>query len=171
MRQHEVLLENIVVYIAGFVVRKVVTKIACDVCRHSLFRDHLPENKISYSLLRLKDCGGLVKPPSGTVTILIATEKIMSRLMNIGSASNICSKEAVLHTVKREYGAVDPFSLGAHISDSQHGIENHDFSLLELLVTTFYTLRQKHIAKGHTDKKKGMSVRNKLNQAFSFQGE
>ena len=170
--KYPLLLENIVVYISGFVVRKVATKIGCDTCRQSLFVSAVPEHKKpSYSLLIMRDMGGLVTPSPGTVAILMATEAALRRNMNVASASHKCSRFKVLQSVKQQCGANDILCLSDHITESQHGIDNHYYSVIELVVTTYINLRQKHIARLHTRQMKQTSVRKKLTKLILFKGD
>ena len=46
-------------------------------------------------------------------------------------------------------GTDDVIELGTHIQDTQHGVDNHHYDLLRLLLTVYLTLRQHHIAKLH----------------------
>ncbi|KAL1247049.1 hypothetical protein QQF64_034415 [Cirrhinus molitorella] len=65
------LVENALVYVAGFVVRQILRKLSCDVCRASLVRDARPASfEKSYHLLALKNNGGTVK-------VLRAAEKVI----------------------------------------------------------------------------------------------
>ena len=57
------LVENALVYIAGFVVRQILKRLSCDVCRGSLVRKAVPASfDMTYHLLALKNNGGLVIP-------------------------------------------------------------------------------------------------------------
>ncbi|KAG5269855.1 hypothetical protein AALO_G00206960 [Alosa alosa] len=75
------LVENTLVYIAGFVVRQVLRKLSCDVCHVSLVGEAVPSlfDK-SYHLLALKNNGGLVIPSQGTVKVLRAAERVIRQL-------------------------------------------------------------------------------------------
>ena len=64
------LVENALVYIAGFVVRQILRKLSCAVCRWSLVRDAVPSSfDKNFHLLTLKNNGGLVIPSLGTVKV------------------------------------------------------------------------------------------------------
>ena len=163
--------EGTVCYISGFVVKKALQHLTCNTCRESLVSSNIPKRSDNmYHLLVLKNRGGLVIPSLGTVTILLATERAIRRLMNIHSVKNICSKQQVLYQLKAEYGACDPFSLGEHIIDTQDGIDNHYFSIIELLVAIYYNLRQHHIAKVYTQRNHALPVRQKLTKTILFKG-
>lgn len=170
--RYQLLLENIVVYISGFVVRRAITQIACDTCRQSLYVSAVPQNrKASYSLLVMRDMGGLVTPSSGTVAILMAAETALRRNMNVTSACHMLSKLRVLQAVKQQCGGNDLLCLGQHITESQHGIDNHYFSVMKLLVNIYTNLRQRHIARLHSRKMKETSVRKKLTKLILFKGD
>ena len=64
------LVDNALVYIAGFVVRCIFRSLSCDVCRASLVTDALavPFDQ-SYHLLELRNNGGLMIPSKGTVKV------------------------------------------------------------------------------------------------------
>lgn len=173
MKLHIITVENIVVYMAGWVIRKIMKRLTCNTCRESLVTDHVPpgHGEQGYSLLKLRNRGGLLVPSRGTVSLLMASEKAIRRCMNIHSAKNICTKQQILYQVKCEYGTLDPLSLGDHIHETQHGIDNHYYSLMGLLVEIYYTVRQHHIAKCYSMKKQGQSVRQKLNKVVLFKGD
>ena len=64
------LVENALVYIAGFVVRQILRKLSFAVCRWSLVRDAVPSSfDKNFHLLTLKNNGGLVIPSLGTVKV------------------------------------------------------------------------------------------------------
>ena len=76
--------ENALVYIAGFVVRKVMRQLSCDVCRSSLVCEAVPASFCdSYHLLTLKNNGGLLIPSIGTVKVSRAAEHCIRRSTNI----------------------------------------------------------------------------------------
>ena len=57
------LVDNALVYISGFVVRKILKKLSCEVCRASLVRAAVPSSfDQSYHLLELRNNGGLMIP-------------------------------------------------------------------------------------------------------------
>ena len=64
------LVDNALVYIAGFVVRCIFRSLSCDVCRASLVTDAsaVPFDQ-SYHLLELRNNGGLMIPSKGTVKV------------------------------------------------------------------------------------------------------
>ena len=146
-----VLVDNAVVYIAGWVVKKVLSKLTCDTCRCSLVSNAVPTSFAdSYHLLQLRNNGGLVIPSPGTVRVITIAERYIRRMTNIRSASHQIKASQIKHLVKAEVGSEDIFQLGQHINDTRNGIDNHHFELLSLIVHGFHKLRQYHIGKLHT---------------------
>ncbi|CAL8348355.1 unnamed protein product [Boreogadus saida] len=65
--RYDGLVDNALVYISGFVVRRALKKLSCDVCRASLVTEAAFANKDqSYHLLCLRNNGGLVIPSEGS---------------------------------------------------------------------------------------------------------
>ncbi|KAK1878571.1 Transposable element P transposase, partial [Dissostichus eleginoides] len=125
------LVENALDYIAGFVVRQILRKLSCDVCRASLVRDAVPSSfDESYHLLALKNNGGLVIPSKGTVKVLRAAERVIRQ----ASTRQAPKVSTVTYIVREEIGTEDVFQLGEHIEETQFGIDNHYSNLLSLVV-------------------------------------
>ncbi|XP_017291504.1 uncharacterized protein LOC108247691 [Kryptolebias marmoratus] len=160
--KHVMFVSNIVTYIAGFVVRWIMSAVCCDVCKASLVSAAIQPCYELYQLLELKNEGGLVTPSQGVVYILTAAEKGIRLFMSTASAKNICSVHKVTMYVKNECGDIDPLCLGEHITESQYGIDNHYFDIIKVLVACYYTIRQKHIARLHSShlKKKSLYSKN-----------
>ncbi|XP_033933243.1 uncharacterized protein [Pseudochaenichthys georgianus] len=115
------------VYIAGFVVRQILRKLSCDVCRASLVRDAVPSSfDESYHLLALKHNGGLVIPSQGTVKVLRAAERVIRQ----ASTRQAPKESTVTYIVREEIGTEDVFQL----EETQFGIDNHYSNLLSLVV-------------------------------------
>ena len=61
-------------------------------------------------------------------------------------------------------------NLKDHLVESQHGIDNHYFDLITLLVERYYVTRLRHIARIHSMSFKNSSVRQKLTKSILFKG-
>lgn len=164
------LTENALVYIAGFVVRQVMRKLACNVCRSSLVVSTIPSFGYNYHLLTLRNNGGLVIPSQGTVKVIRSAEHCIRRASNINSAAHQCPVSLLNRVVKAEVGSEDIFGLCDHIVDTQDGIDNHHFNLISLVVCTFHKLRQHHVAKVHSLQLQSKSLRKKLCKVVLLQG-
>ncbi|XP_061598082.1 uncharacterized protein LOC133461251 [Cololabis saira] len=160
------LVDNALVYISGFVVRQVLKKLSCEVCRASLVAAAVPSSfDQSYHLLMLKNNGGLMIPSEGTVKVVRAAERAIRQ--NSGQG---VSMSFVNHFVRAEIGSEDVFLLAEHIEETQFGIENHHFMLVSLIVSVFLKLRLHHIAKLTTLELQSASTRKKLCKTVLFQG-
>lgn len=138
------LVENALVYISGFVVRQILRKLSCGVCRASLVTDAARASfDQSYHLLTLKNRGGLMIPSEGTVKVVRSAERYIRQSVS-GQAVSV---SVIKQFVRAEIGSDDVFLLKEHIQETQFGIDNHHFSLLSLVVSVFHKLRLHHIAK------------------------
>ena len=138
------LVENALVYISGFVVRQILRKLSCGVCRASLVTDDARASfDQSYHLLTLKNRGGLMIPSEGTVKVVRSAERYIRQSVS-GQAVSV---SVIKQFVRAEIGSDDVFLLKEHIQETQFGIDNHHFSLLSLVVSVFHKLRLHHIAK------------------------
>ena len=75
---------NIVTYIAGYVVRKMISVIHCDICRISLVSQRATSRDLeSHQFINLRNNGGLVTPADGVIVVLMCAEKML-RLLTCG---------------------------------------------------------------------------------------
>lgn len=165
------LTENALVYIAGFVVRRVLKKLKCNVCCNSLVSTALPSSLgDQYHLLTLRNNGGLLIPSQGTVTVIRSAEQCIRRVSNISSAAHQCSESQLNRVVKADIGSQDIFNLLEHVVETQDGIDNHHYNLISLILSSFHKLRQHHVAKIHTLQLQSRSLRKKLCKVVLLQG-
>ncbi|XP_029923395.1 uncharacterized protein LOC115370508 [Myripristis murdjan] len=164
------LVDNALVYISGFVVRRALKQLSCDVCRASLVTDAASAVKDqSYHLLCLKNNGGLVIPSEGTVRVVRAAEWVIRQASSFRQSHPIKLLE-VVYIVRKRIGSEDVFVLGEHIGDTQHGIDSHHHMLLTLVVSLFFTLRLHHIAKMTTLSLQSNNMRQRHNKTVLFKG-
>lgn len=124
---------NVTVYIAGFVVRKVLRHLSCPECRLSLISS-ATNAPSSTHFLRLKNNGGLVIPSKDVVTIIQRAEKIVRSYPQTQPAT-------VVPKVLGNMVGVDVFS---NFHFVQHG---HRYTLLQSIVTAYCSIRSHHICK------------------------
>ncbi|XP_051804684.1 uncharacterized protein LOC127534177 [Acanthochromis polyacanthus] len=127
------LVDNILMYISGFVVRRTLKKLSCDVCRASLVTDAESARKDqSYHLLTLKNNGGLIIPSEGTVKVIRAAEWVVRQAAADSRRSHPIRMLEVLHMVRKRIGSEDVFLLGEHINDTRYGIDIHHHTLRKI---------------------------------------
>ena len=167
-----ILVENALVYVAGFVVKKVLQQLQCDECRFSLVTDAITSSSEDhYHLLVLRNNGGLMIPSEGVVKVIRVAESCLRMHGSVTSASfRPCSVLQVDSFVRRKIGSEDIFHLEDHIADTQDCIDNHHYRLMSFIVHSFYNLRQHHIAKLHTRTLQLGSRRVMKNKTVLFQG-
>lgn len=170
------LIANAITYISGWVVKKAVKQVSCDICRESLVSQYDIQSSTddtSYHLLVLKNRGGLTIPSIGVIKVVKAAERCIRQAGLMVPQWNKLHRLPLLHVdrvVRAEIGTEDIFELGEHISESQHGISNHHFSLISLIVSTFFHMRQHHVAKLETLKIQTGNLRKKLGKTILFSG-
>ncbi|KAK1904879.1 DNA transposase THAP9 [Dissostichus eleginoides] len=102
------LVDNALVYISGFVVRRTLKKLSCDVCRASLVTDAASASKDkSYHLLTLRNNGGLVIPSEGTVRVIRAAEWVIRQASADSRRSQPIKLLEVLYIVRKRIGPED----------------------------------------------------------------
>jgi hypothetical protein len=72
-------MEDVVAYIAGFVVRKLKKAITCEIWASVLYNDCISNN----SLINIKNRGGLVLPSDDVVTICKYSERMCLKIFNL----------------------------------------------------------------------------------------
>ena len=174
-RRLSLLIENVVVYVAGWVVRKIIPALSCNSCRVSLVSESLSPShyKESFHLLHLKQNGGLVVPSDACIHVILTTEKHIRQIQ--GDHMQYVNKNLSLLRLQTkvigDIGKGDIFDNPQHALDTQNGIENHHFSLIRLLVSTYYTVRHHHIVKLHNSKMQGKSIRHLMTKTILFKGQ
>lgn len=138
---HGDLLGNIVVYISGWVVKKLLDKVKCDVCRCALVAPKLGRFDSKFAFLQLKNNKCLCYPSDGVVTVTMRVEQC---LRMAGSKMTLLKVQVI---VLSHEGSRDLFYLGDHITETASGLENHFFCLVRLAVQIYHDVRLHHIAK------------------------
>lgn len=125
---------NVVAYIAGFVVRKVLPRLSCLPCRLALISDRVSDlDSCDRHLLKLKNNGGLVIPSPDVIKLLKLVES-MYRSVEV-DGFELCAR------VLREVMNVNIFN-DDHFSETDHFI-----SLIQSIVLCFIDIRGHHVAR------------------------
>lgn len=128
---------NVLAYISGYVVRKVLPRLACSSCRLALITSVSELEPSDRHLLQLKNNGGLVIPSKDVIRIVKLTENVF-RCTNISQGGfRIFSK--VLHEMLH----LDIFK-GTHFVET-----DHFYSLVQSIVLCFIDIRGHHVAHSH----------------------
>ena len=151
---------------------QVINKVICTECRYACVSQREPSDlTAAYQLIKLRNNGGLVVPSDGVVKVVACAERHLRQLSDLHSL-NIKAKNLQLQArVLQELGSDDVLELGQHIFDTVEGIDHHGTSLMRRLVSSYFSLRQHHIARLHTLKLQGSSVRQSLTKTILFKGQ
>ncbi|CAI6355044.1 unnamed protein product [Macrosiphum euphorbiae] len=157
--------ENVTEYIAGFVARKVIRKINCEICKTFLI-----DNDNSNVLIQLKNRNDALYKPSKDVNFICCVSERWIRSSNLKEMykKNVINKLYI--KIKSEvYNSIFRSSiLDEHVSN-QNLFTNHRDQLITIIITTFITLRLRHIA--NQQQKETMGVRKKFTKLILFRNE
>jgi DNA transposase THAP9 len=153
-------------YIAGFVVKRLINQLKCDVCRQLLVA--LPDDKTG-PFLELRDKGGLLKPSADVVSVVHTTEKLF-RMMTA------CDKPGhqVSHIGRKleteVMSAIDlsRIFVSVHRADTLNGIDDHITSLVRSIVRFYLDLRKFHLLKNWNIAVAGANVRQCMTKTVLF---
>ena len=91
-----------------------------------------------YSLIRLRDHGGLIPTSAGLIRIICEAERQLRNCMSIQSVNHRISPLHLKLAVQDTINTCDVLDTVGHASQTQTGIENHDEILIENIITLFY---------------------------------
>ena len=185
--QHSLITENILFYITGFIVRRILPFITCFDCTQSLiikksisnidhiYHEQLPSHD---SLVKFKDRGGLIIPSDAAFKIVETAEKVFK--INVIHSNQMANKKnllkkLVIDTVSaynwRHYFC--PLSSDDHWFEVSIGFEDdHLTQLIKKISTKYFDIRLNTYAKIFTREninKNKPSSRHHLNKMVLFQ--
>lgn len=163
---YAILAQNIVTYICGWVVKTTLKKTKCDECRYSLCKlcTFEPSSDERFHFLHLKNRGGLMYPSEGVLKVATLCETFLR------ADKHIALLKLQLLVLER-LGTQDIFFMGDHIMNTTVGIDNHFFCLIKRVVSTYYNVRQHHIARLLNQKVHAKNVRHKNTKNVLFLGQ
>jgi len=174
-RSLSLFVENVVVYIAGYVVRALKSKVSCDICREALQSECMVDDvsRSDFQLLTQKNRGGLVTPTQDVITVCkIAESCIRSAIspaqkMTIGSDVSATLVNNVLMML-----------IGTKVFNSlaDHGLStlpmgNHQVELMRAVTKQYVFIRLYHQCKIVTRLSQGVSCRSVCSKTVLFKGQ
>ena len=156
--------QNILYYIAGFVVRKIQRKIKCTPCLEALFRHNIPVSVNSEIILSKSNYrsfttyinrGGLLFPADAVYTIVETTEKFFQQMVlqkesKITKDQRLTDKLVAATARKLDVQQLFP-SLADHYNANELGTEDvHATQLLKEIVGQYARIRLLTYARQHT---------------------
>lgn len=163
-------IEDISIYIAGFVVMKMYRLVECDTCKK-----HLITNTQASKLGQIKDRGALMKPSLDVQTICIETEKVfrgyINEIMNERKACNFIVMK-VKRNLYQKYSVFDNMSCVnnnlINVFDLNDNFNTHRDQLIKKICEIYYKTRFCHEAKKANDK---LTLRTKFTKLIHFRHE
>jgi len=176
-----VFLENVVMYISGFVVRKVREKVGCDACESVLVAhevnctdDTEQDQPVCGSLLLRKNRGGLVTPSADVVSVCKLCERTFKAVLASNKnrpPSRTLLRQSLVNEVMAQLIMSDLFtSLNEHSMESDP-LNDHRVRLIKLICNQYLTIRFYHAGKVFTHSLQGDRVRSVLNKTVIFKGQ
>lgn len=165
-------------YIAGYVVRMVRKHINCPTCTSALVSNATKAivltreiHTANQQLINTKDRGGLVRPSQDVVLVCEATEVCFQRLINSNAGKLPQAKgivQSIVSVVLKDVAFKAAFdTLYEHMLDSTPD-NNHIFSLIKCISSSYCKIRLHHLAKTFTEKLTGPKVRKQLTKLVLF---
>lgn len=153
-------IQDVITYIAGWVIRKFKERVSCQACIDSLVESSQAVRPSS--LLNIKNRGGLIIPSRDLVALLMFCETRFRR-----NDSFVQISRAATET----YGRIGTLFLSGidHFETTCHGISSHYSNLITFCVETFLHLRFHHKARCDNESGDMKSRRKKLSKLVLFQ--
>jgi len=125
---------NVIVYVAGFIVRKIQKKIRCIECLKILLT--APNETTYHALIKIKSRGYLIHPSADVVFICRSAEKaIKSRFDNSNITKHL--QREIENEIIHEFIGRNIFSELNNHTENQKPLQNHRFYLIKLIVETY----------------------------------
>jgi len=163
---------NVLCYIAGFVVRKVLHVVQCDECHYGLVchSSQLQCDSDELCLLRLKTHGGLIVASDDVCHIIKVCEATLCSSVDMQSLTH-CLR-SVTHLELQCMSALATIgvfaSLKDHARDTRTAEDVYVYHLKRLIVKHFLLLRRCHAFREFSRKAAGQSVRKKISKTVLF---
>lgn len=157
--------DNIITYIAGFVVRKLLPNVKCDICRGRLLCDAnpdavlMPHIQTYFDFINLKDCGGLIRPSNDVITVCRITETVVRQLSDRDLARPNLKDFVKLSVLANDTVFPD---------DHESGLDSHAVQLLKAIVDYYVKVKLHHLSTLKTEKLLGSRIRSKLIKTILF---
>jgi hypothetical protein len=152
---------NIVVYIAGFVARKLLSKLHCVPCKASLLcSTNVVENS---KLIQRKDNGGLLFPSKSVVTVCAVTERCIRHVSGQAGGTVCQQRNTLLALQMAVINRTQHMNLFC-ISTDEHScstdiLDSPVLTLVRLVINEYVNVRFHAMAKKLTEKIRGKNVR------------
>ena len=167
--------ENVVVYIAGFVVRNLLKRLHCSVCKAALFNSLNTDTSqcADFGLLNVKNRGGLVSPSGDVVRLCKVSESHFRSHMGPSEKPVATTNLQDLLTcgVLQSFIGADIFTgLTDHTFDTDP-VDDHRVLLMKRVVDEYMRCRLYYQGKSYSRNIQGENKRSKLTKSILFCGQ
>lgn len=157
--------ENVVVYISGYVMKKVLPKINCTICKNYLLTVNYNEQPLG--LLNKKNRGKLIVPHQDVTFVCLQAEKIFRSFKEQIHRRKVVEhlKLKVLENTSSTFSSTQILK---HLQ-TQDILDNHKIQLVKLFIDMYFKIRLTYECK--IKSRKPSRVRQKLTKYILFQNE
>lgn len=153
---------NIVEYIAGFITRRLSLEIHCPDCMQAL----TGSTKTGFSLINIKNRGGLVTPSEDVIRICRICEKLVRETSVLNPQKNLSDTLKI-----RLLNQCVTKNLFQNIESHFELYENHNLWLIESIGKKYFNVRLHYYSKEFNDKIHFRRIRQHLTKSVHFRGE
>lgn len=156
-------IENVVGYISGFVVRKILKKNICEVCAK-----HLMSYKNESLLIRLKSRGGLIFPSKDVTYICQVGERIFRQHIH----EIFIKKDILKYLINKIFVHTSSCFMKEDMNDhviGQDFFDNHRIQLIKLVIEIYLKVRFHHEATLRSEK--DVYIRQKYTKLILFSNQ
>lgn len=164
--------ENILYYILGYIIMKIITKIECDSCRKCLFNeksDHNYHCSSTYAkFVNLRQNGGLISGSESAFKIIIEAEKVLLSLTNNLTHLNVpnLNKKIIYQCSNKlttDHNIFSKLDCNSTILERPHKMV-----LITVLINRYLSIRLKSFSKQYSASINVDSKRQKYNKLVLF---
>ena len=165
--------ENVVVYVAGYVVRAVKSKLSCPSCQPALTCNEKLIFHYNFGLTDQRNRGGLIRPSSDVIAVCKSAEHCIRMHTGTGQRTlyawgNVCLQ--ICSKMLLDFIGTSVFvSLDDHAVETE-AISNHQVQLIRTIAKCYVNLRL-HQCKSYTPFVQGESCRSVLGKTILFKGQ
>jgi len=167
--------DNVVVYIAGYVVKSLEAHIACEPCRESMIGVKMLDDvcRSDFGLLQLRDRGGLITPTADVIAVCKSAEHHIRHFIGPRHKPLIGSnvRARICHCVLTDFIGRNIFMSLAEHSLGMEPMSNHRVEMIRAVANKYITLRLHHQCKLHTRCVQGATCRSICTKTVQFKGQ
>jgi hypothetical protein len=139
---------HVVIYIAGFVVTKLITKIKCEYCSDALAG--IKENLL-HSFISFKDRGALTYPSTDVIALCRGIEKIIKSYLITNQTIDTQTKQIIIFQILKTFSGSAFVNLNEkHISFT----DNHELLLKKAVTEQYLNVRVHHMCRSMNESEK-----------------